>query len=162
MPVGVRNNYSLKSTLYKAISSSAGDWICGYVIETIDGVSIAGIGHKQIIECEQVIPDTVCQVTPLRTIKDEAIYEFDIVLYDNDEYYLLCCSFPCWYYMHLIEVEDEKRFKIDDDASKHMVPNPYAESRVKKIVGNFKDLIYPYQKGFRKSNSNSSSNNYIS
>lgn len=161
MPLNIQSNYSLKPTLYKAISSTNGDWICGNVIESPDGISIAGIGRNQSIDCELVIPDTVCQLTPLRTINGDAIYEFDIILYDNDEYYVLCCNFPFWYYLHLVEVDDEERFKIDEDASNHMVPNPYIKSKVKKIICNFKDLSYPFNKGFRDLNFDPNSNSYI-
>ena len=143
------NNDLSKTILYKAISSSNGDWICGYIIETKDGISISGIGYKQNIEFENVLPDTICQITPLKTINNEAIFEYDIVLYDNDEYYVLCCNFPCWYYLHLI-VEEDNKIRIDADSSNHMVPNPYIASKVKKVIGNFKDISYPSNRSYRK------------
>lgn len=161
MLLGTQNDYFLKPTLYKAISSSNGDWICGYVVVGPDGAYISGFGRKQIIEYEAVIPDTICQLTPLRTINDDIIYEFDVILYDDNEYYVLCCNFPCWYYLHLIEVENEDRFEIDTDTTKHIVPNPHIKSKVKKIICNFKDLSYPFNKGFRDFDSNSNSNSYI-
>lgn len=140
---------SSSNTLFKAISKLQGDWICGYIIEAQDSAAISSIGNKRSIEYEAVIPDTICQITPLKTINNEAIFEYDVILYEDNEYYVLCCSFPCWYYIHLIS-EDNVRFKMDSDMSKYIVPNPHIDSKVQKIVGNFKDIAYPSRSNYRE------------